>query len=334
MNEKVNWEILSLARFLLALIVMIGHLQEFSSLGFLKWYTYLGSFEAILGFLLISGLSIGKSISKNRNNYFKRRIQRIYPVYFASIIFQIIVSHSDLHIQSIFIILLNLLFLNQVFTSPSFVGPAWTLATEVWLYSLAPVFLRFRKETLYKLIFSSFSLYVIYDCGRTLFHWNYYSGTKYGINLILLAYIWLAGFTLAIFPDDKKRTSVIIALLFIAHFLLTIGIQILFRLKHHQIHEILFVDIFSFIGNSVCLSFVYFVVVFNHRISFFKPFIGKTFNLLGNISYPLYLTHYTTFTLFSHMHIKNEFLLISFALTVSFLIYLIFDFYSKKRISS
>jgi peptidoglycan/LPS O-acetylase OafA/YrhL len=89
MNEKVNWEILSLTRFLLALIVMIGHLQEFSSLAFLKWYTYLGSFEAILGFLLISGLSIGKSISKNRNNYFKRRIQRIYPVYFVSIIFQI-----------------------------------------------------------------------------------------------------------------------------------------------------------------------------------------------------------------------------------------------------
>jgi hypothetical protein len=59
-----NWEILSFTRFLLAFIVMAGHLAEFADIGFLSWYTLLGSFEAIFGFLLISGLSIGNQLLK------------------------------------------------------------------------------------------------------------------------------------------------------------------------------------------------------------------------------------------------------------------------------
>lgn len=334
MIGKSNWEVLSLTRFLLALIVMIEHLQAYAAIGYLKWYGNLGAFEAILGFLLISGFSIGKSISKNKKNYFKRRIQRIYPVYLASIFFQIIVVWNIEIVQSLFIILLNLLFLNHILTDTSFVGPAWTLAAEVWLYSFAPLFLKLNKKALYTLIFLSFSCYVIYTCGRTLFHWNYYSRTNCGINLILLAFIWVAGFALAIFPNDKKHTSIVVALLFFGHLALTIGIQILFRIKNHQIGEIINTDAAYFIGNSCCLAFVYFVVIFNHKIPSFKPFTNKVLNLLGNISYPLYLTHRTTFHLLSKAKINNVMVLILSALIISTIIYFIFDFYSKKRIIS
>jgi peptidoglycan/LPS O-acetylase OafA/YrhL len=332
MNGKINWEVLSLTRFLLALIVLIGHLEEYSQIGYLKWYSNFGPFEAILGFLLISGLSIGKSISKDKTNYFKRRFQRIYPVYAASIFLQVIVDWLTLNASAIFIILLNLTFLNQIFTDTSFVVPAWTLATEVWLYALAPLFLKSSKRTLYILITASFTCYLFYTCGRTLFDWYYYSGTKYGINVILLAYIWIAGFVLSIFPNDIRRNKILVALLFIGHIGITVLIQVAFRIKNHQYGEIINVDLPPFIGKSCCLAFVYFVVLYNQKIRAFKPFANKVFNLLGNISYPLYLSHIAIFQLLKKFQISNVFVLITSALLVSYLIYYIFDFYSKKRV--
>ncbi len=332
MTGKTNWEILSFARFVLAFVVMISHLEKYSEIGYLKLITYLGFFEAVFGFLLISGLSIGKSIAKNKKSYFKRRIQRIYPVYIICIFLQIIVVGIHPDFQSVFMILLNLIFLNQLFTSTSFIGIAWTLALEVWLYTLAPLFLKCKKNTLYNIIYLSFFCYILYTCGRTFFHWNYYSDTKYGVNLILLAFIWLAGFGLAIFPDNKKHGSIVIAALLCGHLALTIGIQILFRIKHHQVSEIINSDIAFFIGTTCCLAFVYVVVVFNHKISPFRTSNKKILNLLGNISYPLYLSHTTTFKILTKAHIRNSSLMILSALIVSFLIYYIFDFYSKKRV--
>jgi peptidoglycan/LPS O-acetylase OafA/YrhL len=332
MKGKINWEVLSLTRFLLALIVMVGHLEEYSQIGYFKWVTYFGSFEAILGFLLISGLSIGKSISKDRTNYFKRRFQRIYPVYAASMLFQVVVVWATMNAGVIFFILLNLLFLNQIFTDTSFVQPAWTLATEVWLYALAPVFLKSSRKKLYTLIIASFACYIIYTCGRTLFDWNYFAGTKYGINLVLLAYIWIAGFALAIFPNYRKQNKLMIALLLLGHIGLTILIQVGYRIKNHQLGGIIDIDLLPFIGKTCCLAFVYYVVMFNHRIPAFKPFANKVFNLLGNISYPLYLTHLTTFQLLHRNQMNNVFVMISSGLLMSFLIYYIFDFYSKKRV--
>ena len=332
MKGKINWEVLSLTRFLLALIVMIGHLEEYSQIGYFKWVTYFGSFEAILGFLLISGISIGKSISKDQTNYFKRRFQRIYPVYAASILFQVVVAWATMNAGVIFFILLNLLFLNQIFTDTSFVQPAWTLATEVWLYALAPVFLKSSKKTLYTLIIASFVCYTIYTCGRTIFNWNYYAGTKYGINLVLLAYIWIAGFALAIFPNYRKQHKLMIALLLIGHIGLTILMQVGYRIKNDQWSEIVSTDLLPFIGKTCCLLFVYYVVMFNHKIPSFKPFANKVFNLLGNISYPLYLTHLTTFQLLHKNQFSNVYVMITSGLLFSFLIYYIFDFYSKKRV--
>ena len=59
--NKTNWEFLSIARFILALIVMFGHLSEYLDICFFKIVGD-SAFEAVFGFLLISGFSIGKSI--------------------------------------------------------------------------------------------------------------------------------------------------------------------------------------------------------------------------------------------------------------------------------
>lgn len=329
----MNWEVLSLTRFLLAFVVMLGHLQLSVPIGFLHWYTYLGSFEAVLGFMLISGLSIGTSITRNKNDYFKRRIQRIYPVYLSSISFHLLVGGVTLKIKFLLLILLNVLFLNQVVTYSSFVGPAWTLALEVWLYILSPYLLKLNKKTLYTIILLSFFSYIIHTCGRTLSHWRFYSGMNLGLNLIFLSFIWIAGFVLAIFPENKKFNSILIGLLFFGHLSVTIAIQIASRIKHNELDLIIQQDLLSFIGRTCCLAFVFFVVVFNHKIPTFKPSTAKIFHLLGNISYPLYLTHFTTYLLFRKIHLTNFPIMILSALIVSFLIYSLFDFYSKRRLA-
>ena len=330
-SKTFNWEILSLTRFLLAFVVVIGHLTAFTNVGLFKILHYLGSFEAILGFLLISGLSIGKSILRNKESYFQRRIKRIYPVYLASIVFTCIVLPQPFTWTYAGFILLNLVFLNQALTSTSLVGPAWTLAVEVWMYSLAPVFLKMSMKKLNMLIYISFISYCIYTCGRTLFKWDYYAGTSYGINLLLLSFIWIAGFTMAIFPDKKKSTSMHIAAIFVLHIALKIAIQVLFRYKHHELGLIVSNDLPGFIGIIVCLAWVYYVVIYNHKVPVFSSPVNKVLNLLGNISYPLYLVHLTLFKQLDKWNISNVFLMIGSALLFSWLVYYVFDFYSKKR---
>jgi len=331
-NKSFNWEILSLTRFLLAFIVLLTHLTSYSNIGPLKYFGAFGAFEAILGFLLISGLSIGKSISKNQDAYFKRRIQRIYPVYLASIIFTYIAFPQYFSITFISTILLNLVFLNQVFTATSYVGPAWTLAVEVWLYALAPYLLKLNIKKLYILIFISFISYCFYTGGRTLLHWNYYAGTKYGLNLLLLAFIWIAGFALAIYPQNKKKISIIILLIFFVHIAMTVSIQVLFRFKHHELNLIIPNDLEGFVGRAICLSWVYYVVLYNHKVPVLTATTNSIFNILGNISYPLYLVHSTLFKILSKMHIQNALLMIAISIIFSYLVYMAFDFYSKKRV--
>jgi peptidoglycan/LPS O-acetylase OafA/YrhL len=228
-------------------------------------------------------------------------------------------------------LVLNLFFLNQIFTSTSFVGPAWTLATEVWLYCLAPLFLKLNFKQLFAIIYTSLICYCAYTCGRTLFHWNYYSGTQYGINLLFLAFIWVIGFTLAVYPQNKKFISINIALIFLLHIGLTAGIQGLHRYKHQELSHFFLKDLIVYVAKSICLTFVYYVVIYNGRIPKFSKHVNKLFNVLGNISYPLYLTHIITFKLLTKLNINNVALMIAFALVISYFIYWAFDSYSKKR---
>jgi len=330
-DKEFNWEILAFTRFLLAFIVLIGHLSKFTDIGVFKYYNFLGSFEAILGFLLISGLSIGKSISRNKKSYFKRRMQRIYPVYLSSIALVVILFTQPFSINYVAVILLNVLFLNQALTTSSLVGPAWTLAVEVWLYALAPVFLKLSLKQLYAIIYISFICYCLYTCGRSLYHWNYYSGTTYGINLILLAFIWVAGFALAIFPNDKKNIAINIGLILAAHIGLTILIQAGYRYKNHELDLLVSEDIPRFVARMLCLTWVYMVVIYNHRIPSFSSMTTRIFNLLGNISYPLYLIHSSIFKAFEKYQVNNFWILLLGSLLAAYLFFIIFDFYSKKR---
>lgn len=328
----INWHALALTRFLLSFIVVSAHVvTEVSNPGPLKWINNFGAFNAIIGFLLISGLSIGSSIVKNKESYFSRRVQRIYPVYLASIVLQYLITPEDISIIFVSTIIINLFFLNQIIVPTSYVGPAWTLALEVWLYSLAPLLLKQSYRFLLTTVIVSFISYCLYTCGRTLFDWPFYSGVSYGLNLLLLSFIWVIGFMLAIFTNKTKETSILIGILLICHFLLTIFISFAYRIKHDQVNFFLSQDTIKHTFEIVCLICVYIVVVGNRNLPKLSSFNKKLFNFLGNISYPLYLTHSSILTLCENFHISNWFLVILFCLITATIVYWLFDFYSKKR---
>ncbi|RZK40806.1 MAG: acyltransferase [Hymenobacter sp.] len=328
----INWPALALARFILAFIVVASHALRYTDApGPLFWLSRFSAFNAIIGFLLISGLSIGKSLLKDSDGYYKRRAQRIYPVYLVSIALQYLIIPEALSGKFFLLLFTNVFFLNQITTSISYVGPAWTLALEVWLYALAPFLLKLSYKNLLYLIGLSFASYVVYTCGRTLFHWPYYSGTTYGINLPLLAFIWIAGFLLATFEQRIKTTSFLIALILSGHFVLSLLIEIGAKIKNHRLASFMDENGLNFAFEAICLAFIYYVVISNRTLPTFSATSKKVFNFLGNISYPLYLSHYVILVLCHKNHLTHWFILVSCCLAVSCLIYWLFDFYSKRR---
>jgi len=329
LKENTNWAALSLTRFVLAFVVMVWHLKEFADITSLQWLYNMGSFEAVLGFLLISGFSIGISISNNKEHFFKRRLQRIYPVYLACIALTVAIAGFHLNIPGIATLIANLFFLNQVVTEVSYIPAAWSLSLEVWLYCLAPLLLKLKKNQLLYLIRFSFLCYVLYTCGRTLFNWRYYAGIPFGLNLLLLSFIWLAGFNKAT-SYNKKQSNAIIGLLLLGIAGLTIAIQTAYRIKNHHI-DLLVTDLPVFLGKAICLAIPYFTLVHNAKIPPFKPAFTKIANLLGNVSYPLYLSHAITFVFLRKMQVTNTSVYIITALVVATVLYYIFDFYSRKR---
>jgi peptidoglycan/LPS O-acetylase OafA/YrhL len=327
-----NWDYLSLTRFLLAFVVMASHFTGYiEDIGVLHYIQLFGSLEAILGFLLISGFSIGHSILRNKEQYFYRRAQRIYPVYLASMVLNYILFPEALSPEFIGIIFLNVIFLNQLITATSYVGPAWSLSLEVWLYALAPILVKASYRVLLILIYTSFILYTIYTGGRTLFHWPYHSASMYGINLFTLSYIWIIGFALAVFKEHFEKIKLHIALIFIGHFVLVFLIQTAYRFKNHQMLEYIEVDLFSFLLRGICLFLIYFVILYNHKLPTLSITSKKVFNFLGNISYPLYLVHFSIIQYCIHQNYTNWLVITLTCLTTACFMYLSIDFYSKKR---
>lgn len=326
-----KWEYLSITRFLLAFIVLISHLEKFVTLGNLHFISDMGAFEAILGFLLISGFSIGKSIQKDRKNYYWRRVERIYPVYIVSIIITCFVYSQTINISWAVILLVNIIFLNQLVIETSFVGPAWSLALEVWLYILAPLFLRLNYKTLLYLIGISLCCHTFYTIGRSLYDWKFYAGTNYGINLFCLSSTWIVGFGLAIHKERLLLFARTVAIIFIWNVTITSGLQLLYRIKHNEFEVFINTDLLPLVLKAICLCIVYCVVVYNSKLPKVSLLTKNIFNFLGNISYPLYLIHHPVLDELKKNGIRNAPIMIASALIASSLVYFIFDFYSKRR---
>lgn len=327
-----KWSLLAGLRFLLASIVAVNHLPDFIPIGGWSVIPRFGAFEAILGFLLISGYSIGASYMKQPDGFVWRRIKRIYPVYLASIALVYLVFMLDQsNLPSVWVVLANVLFLNQIVTATSFVGPAWSLALEFWLYCLTPLLFLIHDANLKKLVWLSFGAFVVYTCGRTLFHWNYYSGLGFGLNLLLLSFIWVAGLRLARNGQQPKPILMEVGLIFSAHILLSAAIQFASRWKHGEVAGFFLADLPGFALQACTLILVLW--------SFFRLLTVKEkrapasawLRTLGDISYPLYLVHIPVYFFVKRAGFSSPLLYFAAAVVFSALMYKVLDLYSQRR---
>ncbi|CAN5773875.1 hypothetical protein BH11VER1_BH11VER1_10820 [soil metagenome] len=332
MHTLDKWSILAGLRFLLASIVAVNHLAEFTPLGVLSFIPKFGAFQAILGFLLISGYSISVSYLKEPEHFLLRRFKRIYPVYLASIGITLIVCFClNTRAPNLGTLLLNIFFLNQLFTTASFVGPAWSLSLECWLYCLAPTLLAAGPDRSRLYVYLSFFSFLLYTSCRTLLHLPYYSAVGYGGNLLFLSFIWICGLRLARDNENSERVMWDIRLIFIVHIALDAVIKLGSRIKHDLVSIFLYEDVLTFAMQSVTLWFVYFLFSTHIIKRRDTPQRSRLLRLLGDISYPLYLIHIPIYALLSTTSIRSPLLYYLATFILSSALYWFIDVYSKQR---
>jgi peptidoglycan/LPS O-acetylase OafA/YrhL len=332
MSRIDKWSILAAVRFLLASVVAVNHLGEFAPLGIASFIPKFGAFEAILGFLLISGYSISVSYTKQPDGFLLRRLKRLYPVYLAAMaVNAVAILAENGPMPSVAEIALNALFLNQLFTSTSFVGPAWSLSLEFWLYCLAPALMRTSPKWTRVLVYGSFACYLIYTALRTLSHLPYYSGVGFGGNLILLSFAWVAGLRLAQLRDAPASAMRDIRWLFAGHIALAAAIQFAYRVKHHSLPGFFSTDLINYGMQSLSLLFVY--LVFARLVIAPRAAVERSWFLrfLGDVSYPLYLLHVPVYTLLRKAGLSIPIVYYLVAVLASAVVYQALDFYSRKR---
>lgn len=327
-----KWSLLAGLRFLLASIVAVNHLPDFIPIGRWDFIPKFGAFEAILGFLLISGYSIGASFMKEPDGFLLRRVQRIYPIYLTAIAlaYYVFVLEHAAH-PSPWALLANLLFLNQVFTSDSLIAPAWSLSLEFWLYCLTPLLFMCKDATLRKLMWLSLAVFVVYTCGRTLFGWNYYAGTRWGLNLLLLSFVWLAGLRLARNASQPKPVLKEVGLLFAAHILLAASIQFAAQWKHGNLQVFFEQNLIAFVMQAGTLTLVLWTFVRLLTGEQAKKPASRILRTLGDMSYPLYLIHIPIFYLLHRTGLQSPLAYFGIVALVSLALFWMVDRYARRR---
>jgi peptidoglycan/LPS O-acetylase OafA/YrhL len=163
--RQTSWPLLAGLRFCLAWIVMGGHLHWFSASP-IDWAVPLedlGGKAAVVGFLLVSGYAIGASLARGGPGFYRRRLFRIYPLYFVAILAAVgleCVSHGHAQVPSQAFegrgwrtAFGNLLLLQTFLVKPvAFDGPVWSLSVEFSYYLLAPLLWRMRRSWLLAIV--------------------------------------------------------------------------------------------------------------------------------------------------------------------------------------
>lgn len=308
--SKASWAVLAALRFVLALIVFDGHLWWAglpSSAAFLP----LGIGRAgVVAFLLISGVSIGYSYSACTDGFYARRFLRIYPLYFAAIVFSVIVMGlvpAPARLPSVEFahvgwptVAGNLLFLQGLAVIPlPYDGPLWSLSVEVWLYALTPLFFRLPRWVLYAFIAVSMFFFV--------FQGGIFIETLPGLAAIKWCWPWWIGFLLA--RDGRKAPAlglgVVGASLFTTNAQLSSGAS----------------------ANIALFSLTLAAVLWADRAKL-PRIVQNVANFLGDVSYPLYLFHLPVIILlFVRFGVRAE---LGFVVTVLALVVALVVFYEDR----
>jgi peptidoglycan/LPS O-acetylase OafA/YrhL len=307
-----TWAVFAGMRFILAAIVLIGHLHVFvNDTAGLRIISDFGARAAVLGFLLISGVSIGYSYKQNPDGYFRRRFLRIYPLYFFAVLLACVItvlvgSPYQLPGQTLAAsgwktALANFFFLQGILSiTITYNGPLWTLGVEVFLYLFAPLLSKSRLELFLLLIAASMIAFLFYPRD-----W------LFGYSALRYSWPWLIGF-LSVTQQRYK----LIALL------LGIGVIVTSVTKTDTAEAL----------SWVTFGAVSIVVVLANAYAFYVPRgVQKVLNFFGELSYPIYLFHFPLYiVLYRYCAVRSSYVFLLLTLLISLLFNYIVDYWLKR----
>lgn len=282
-DDGDQWAVLAGMRFVLAIIVACAHTIYVLGVGDtlprpLMFLKHLGAAEAVVGFFLISGYSISASIARDRVNYAARRVWRIWPVYFCCALYGLapfFIAHGEFGLMDGTFVewpIFSLLFMTMIglpflFTQAYFMmAVSWSLVCEFVYYAAAPLLDRMTMRGLAIIGCLSLAVYAaITGLIRDLDHVR-----PGGIVPVSLAWLWILGFAFQRYRHHKYAAALMVAL--------PLTFFVLPPVSPYGRVTLLLVGAGLIIAPSVSLS----------------PVIARMLNFLGDVSYPLYLSHIST----------------------------------------
>lgn len=211
--------------------------------------------------------------------YFKKRIIRIFPLYFFCLLINIPLQNFN------FIdFLINLSLSQVVFKTPitSAIGPTWSLSTEFLMYIIFPFLLLYINKVKHVLILIIFSLMVVFS--------NQYIPTYYfDVNELIVKKIPVKGSFDLFFGTSamiRTLTSYVLGILFFKNFNRLPNFNFLLTL-------LIFIVCLYFKANDFIIYLFCFLFL---KLAIAKNFFSKIlshnfFYFLGEISFSIYLIH-------------------------------------------
>jgi peptidoglycan/LPS O-acetylase OafA/YrhL len=295
-DHKNPWQVLALLRFLLAMIVVCGHLQSIAPGHPATLPGNLGGFAAVIGFLIISGYSIAHSIDRRPHGFYRRRVLRIYPLYVSAVFFSLVpflIAHSRAistiayvpTFPTIKVFFLNLVML-QNFTGKTMTcnPPLWTLPIEFAWYLTAPLLARLHKTALLAIIAASAILFIT----RLKLTHDWDANPPLGLGILFLGWAWVGGF--AFYHSHKIPLAAVVL----------VAASLLMIVLCGKPGEDL---------GPVTIGVAAMMVALAPKVSI-PAWVAAVCDFLGDLSYPLYLVHVPSLLIAHVLGLRNPWLLL------------------------
>jgi len=318
-DHKTCWSLLAAWRFLLASTVVLGHyfMMIRPDTHHLFRADLLNPSSAVFGFFVLSGYSIAASVEREQEGFYRRRLVRIWPLYVIAILLGVVVQRlvhlSPTHpfiwplgeqtsSASTFSIVASLLMLQSVVCGPvSFDGPLWSLSPEWWHYMVAPKLRKLPTAVLSFLILGSFLAFIFMAPANagidTLANWRVF---------VVTSWLWVSGFLYF----RLRRTP-------IGFTVLAFPATLALALSRNW-------------GLPLLLSI--FALILSTEVTLTGK-LGRWFNLLGDVSYPLYLFHMPTMIALLAFGVTNSMVLLVGPLALAIAVLYGIDFPMRSRFS-
>lgn len=272
-----TWAVLGMLRFAMAFVVFASHSSGYLS-GWLSNGPMLGPYGAVLVFFAVSGYSIAHSLRNGSAGFYQRRIDRIYPLYFFSLVLGALpflfwgpaIVHGNFFLEAPatpWSYVAQFFFLQGILT-PHFptAGPTWSLAIEAVYYAAAPLLIRLSERWILALAGLSALCYCFHDSLGAATFIDPHDHAPF----VFLLWAWLGGFWFYRHRDQRRAQ---LALMFVGVGMIGVYDQTPER----------FTSLTCMLGA--------FLLSQAHAMPWLSPKMQRLGNWLGNISYPLYICH-------------------------------------------